>query len=214
MTAHQRLFVGIPVEPQVGSAIHTWATQSYASESVRVLTPTDLHVTLMFFPSVTLAGRERMIELVRQIVWKPVLASSGPTVRLGRNALAIMLELSSGDLNELDRRMLLCSVTPQGGQDLSSALATYDRLRAEPLGQLSLEQNQADWERRRRRLDRGLPLSLHVTFARTRADLVGAVPLHRFPTTTLGLNSLALYESHLRPEGSEYELLARAVSNS
>lgn len=214
MNASHRLFVGILVERQVASAIHAWATQCHVNEPVRVLTPANLHVTLMFFPSVTPASRERMIKLVRQTVWKPIPASTGPTVRLGRNALAIMLDMSSGDLDELDRRMVLCSVTPHDGEEASSAFATYQRLRAEPLGQLSLEQNQADWERRRRRLDRGLPLALHVTFARTRADSVETIPLHRFPTIALELNSLALYESHLRPEGSEYEVLARAECDS
>lgn len=119
MTASHRLFVGIPIEPQVAWEIHAWATQCFVNEPVRVLTPANLHVTLMFFPSVIPASRERMIELVRKIVWKPIPASTGPTVRLGRNALAIMLDMSSGDLDELDRRMVLCSVTPHDGEEVS-----------------------------------------------------------------------------------------------
>jgi|GEM_PF-6195320 len=198
-----RLFVGLPIPTPASSAIRKWAETIYEGQPVRLINENQMHSTLMFFPKVTDEKRNWMSTLIRQVHWDCLNASTGKTVRLGRGALAFELLLPESVTDELDDRLVRASIYGD--------FAYHDRLRTEPLGQLSLAQARPQWESRIRDHRHGRRLSLHVTFARFQDQKNDAIPLHQMQPFAIQLSQVALYESHLSPNGSYYEIISKTL---
>lgn len=172
-----RLFAGCPIDPDVAESVSTWAKGAFTDGGVRVVPAENLHVTLLFYPSVDSEARETLVALAGQVAWEPVPVATGKILAMGRSAIAIQLETERGNL------------------PWTEALAQMARLQgAQELGRMEGRQ-------RNRR-----SLALHVTVARTRRPMdLALIPPP--PRLAFLLDAFCLFESHLTASGPIYESL-------
>ena len=162
-----------------------------------------MHATLAFFPSVAAEKRQWMAEMVRSIRWDPLEALTCETYKLGRGALGLGFDLSENVELHLNRRLLRATTF----DNYESAL--YDRIESEPLGQLMLAQGEPELVRLYRDQRHG-PMPFHVTFARYKEKASEAIPLLPMSPLAIQLTRVALFESHLGPACSTYEIIAES----
>ena len=185
-----RVFIGMPVPPEVGEAIHAWALENYRS-GVRLIGATEMHVTLLFFASLSDQNLKAMIELVRQADMRPMRCETGEVEAHGHNALAVRLVARLEEQTRLSDELL-------GLEPIN------------PLGQLRHMLDDPERVRMRRRARHSQLPDLHVTFARLKRGEVVQGTLPQLTPMPVTLDRLALFESHLAPGGSRYEVLAEA----
>lgn len=94
---NQRLFVGCCLAPGQAEKVASWASVVLAGRPLRLIAASDLHVTLLFYPSVSDSLRSSMLDLVSQIPWSPLSVSTGRLVRMGANAVSLEL---NADISE------------------------------------------------------------------------------------------------------------------
>jgi 2'-5' RNA ligase len=202
-TSGHRLFVGLCIDLKSTASIRQWAESAYAGQPVRLVEEGQMHATVAFFPSVTDEKRQWIAEMVRSIQWDPLEALTCETYKLGRGALALGFELSENVELHLNRRLLRAT----NFDNYESAL--YDRLRSEPLGRLMLAQGEPELVRLYRDQRHG-PMPFHVTFARYKDKASESIPLLPMSPLAIQLTRVALFESHLGPAGSTYEVIAES----
>lgn len=181
MESH-RLFVGFPLEQEVASEMHAWAQEKYKSFNVKLVPAHHLHVTLLFFPSVSDEKKEWMADLIRQVDLHSVDSLTSHTVKLGMGALALELKIPQPNREELEAHLL------------RGAAAEPDA----PLSYLAREQGGVIHK----------TLRLHVTFGRCRKQDAKFVPLFPAPKLQVHIGRIALYESHLGKDEARYEIVA------
>ncbi len=205
-----RLFVGFCIDLKSTASIRQWAESAYAGQPVRLVEASQMHSTIAFFPSVTAEKRQWMAEMVRSIQWDPLEALTCETYKLGRGALALGFELSENVELHLNRRLLRGSFFYADYENQREGVSSlYDRLRSEPLGQLMLAQGEPELVRLYRDQRHG-PMPFHVTFARYKEKASESIPLLPMSALAIQLTRVALFESHLGPAGSTYEIIAES----
>ncbi len=200
------MFVGLSIDSLAASLIREWAEVAYEGQPMRLVDVGQMHSTLAFFPSVTDEKRIWMADLVRSIEWDAVGGTTGETILLGRGALALELVLPKAMAHHLDDRLVRTSDQPTW----EAATAYHARMQSEPLGQLILAQEEPQLEHFRRARHNGRGITLHVTFARYRKGTAHAIPIKPMPPIAIQLSRVALYESYLGPNGSNYEIIAES----
>ncbi len=90
-----RLFLGMPLPAEAAAILHEWA-QKHLPAYVRPVPLENLHVTLAFFGERSETELLELQSLVRGITWRGIQVRTGSLQRLGRNAIAIALDVTSG----------------------------------------------------------------------------------------------------------------------
>jgi 2'-5' RNA ligase len=174
--------------------------------------PENLHVTLLFFGSVDEAMRDRLAGLTQETVWKPISARTGELTAFGKSALALRLDVSNEQIEHLEDRLARASKAAPPGmpfEKIEEWARTWSRPE-DPLHQMALSIPEPDRIQKVRRQHQRRPLELHLTVARTKSRPPFELSEKRMPPIDLLLDRLVLYESHLGPEGSRYEVTAEA----
>jgi 2'-5' RNA ligase len=207
-----RLFLGLPIEPELAGGISAWATEELTG--VRIVPPENLHVTLLFFGSVDEATRDRLIDLTLEAVWKPIAARTGELAALGKSALALRLEVPHESIRHLEDRLARSChwSTNEPYQDEEGLLNRPALPKSDPLYQMALSIPEPERVQKVRRQRQRQPLEMHLTVARTKSRPSFELSEKRLPPIDLILDRLVLFESHLGPEGSRCEVLAEAKS--
>lgn len=201
--SRHRLFVGLCIDSKSTASIKQWAESAYAEQPVRLVGESQVHATSAFFPSGTDEKRQWIAEMVRSIQWEPLEALTCETYKLGRGALALGFELAENVELHLNRRLMRATTFD------NCERALYDRLWSEPLGQLMLAQGEPELVRLYRDQRHG-PMPFHVTFARYQEKASESIPILRMSPLAIQLTRVALFESHLGPAGSTYEVIAES----
>ncbi|RYG24058.1 hypothetical protein EON82_12015 [bacterium] len=204
-----RLFLGLPIDTGVAESISAWASSELTG--TRVVPSENLHVTLLFFGSVDEATRDRLIGLTQETVWEPIAARTGELAAFGKSTLALRLEVAEEQIERLEDRLARASkIAPPGMPfgEFEDWMRTWSRPE-DLLHQMALLVQEPDKEKKRRCQRQQRPLELHLTVARTKSRPVLELS-EKLPPVDLVLDRLVLFESHLGPEGSRYEVLAEA----
>ena len=172
---------------------------------VRLVSPEQMHVTLMFYPSVSSEKRDELVDLIRQVEWVPINANAVRLVTLRRNAVAIELGVSTDELEGFEDRL---------GRSIFRGRERFEYLKnlnSQPLAQLAFAQDQPELEKLRRRNAVQRPLQLHVTIGR--AGKTWTLSKHALDTPSIDivLARIALYESVTRPEGAVNHEIAAPI---
>ncbi|MCB8932524.1 MAG: hypothetical protein H6534_03685 [Chthonomonadaceae bacterium] len=184
-----RLFVGCPLPSGIAAEVHRWAAGAGLGPEARLVPAERLHVTLLFYPSVSDADLPFLSGLVRETVWAPIGVASGPVERFSMSALALVLKPDE----EVERALL----------DRMGGRVSPD----DPLCQLVCRLGDAEMERFRRTLRRGM--RWHVTIARLAPGGSVTSPPQP-PKWSFALDRLVLFESRLGAGGSRYTPLAES----
>lgn len=100
-----RLFVACFVPQNAATLLVDWAKEELSGLPVKMLKPEQLHVTLMFFPFVSEEKKVVLCDLMRQVKWNPVQASTGPLLLINRSSLAVSLKVEATELVLLEDRL-------------------------------------------------------------------------------------------------------------
>ncbi len=92
MESH-RLFVGFPIAADAALNIRGWAEEKYQDYDVKLVPTHHLHVTLLFYPSVSNERKKWMAGLIQRVDLPSMEAVSFRTVKLGMSALALELSV-------------------------------------------------------------------------------------------------------------------------
>ena len=214
-----RLFVGCPLPEDAATALADWASVELADEKVRLVPPDKMHVTLLFYDSVTPEVREELVGLMKQVSWEGVPVSTGARAAVSRGAVAVDLNGSPAQISFLEGRLARVS-----HHATEAHLHGSERRESDPLHHMAWYLSQVELERKWRR-QKGKTLALHVTVARIshpskwsslrEGQGVGDIPKSEPSRTTTSppalsftLDRIALYESFLENPGSRYEVIA------
>ena len=205
------MFVGLSIDPRAASSIRRWAELAYEGQPVRLVDASQMHSTIAFFASVTDEKWQWMAEMVRSVEWDPLDALTGETAKLGRRALVLDFDLSEEVARQLNCRLLRsdCSVRGTDENGKERVFSLQDRLCSEPLGQLILAQGEPELVRLWRDQRHG-PMPFHVTFARYKEKASESIPILPMSPLAIQLTRAALFESHLGPAGSTYQVIAES----
>ncbi len=197
-----RLFAGCPVPIETAIQIHDWAKVSLGHLPIRLVSPETLHVTLLFYAGVTSEVRDELVYLTSLVRWSPIPCATLEFASLGKSAIGFELNVATAQLFQ----------SPFAGfYDEDGAWRVSPQ--APPLVQMwgllsSKEHTRLYRSAKKRRSDKTRSHEEHhLTVARSKQQLnldsAGAQPTFRF-----SLDRFNLYESHLSPDGSRYEVLS------
>jgi 2'-5' RNA ligase len=173
-----------------------------------------MHMTLLFYGSVSPEVKSQLSDLVRNVQWNPLKVRVAGFAILGGSALTLKLVGEPEPVRDLEARL---AAGFRSYEDINERAPTD-----EPLGRMANLLDGPEWARmkaRTRSLERSQGqgvsrpqiLLLHMTVARLRKGSPGRQPKIAPPDFGFALERLCLYESHLGSGGSRYEVLASSM---
>jgi len=197
-----RLFLACPVRRDAADELYAWAVSHLDGLPAKLISPEQMHVTLMFFGDVNAERRDELVALLAEVNWGPILIETGKLEIYSHRSIGPRLDADDAALELLEDRL--------GRTCFFSAPEDFDKRfrRDDPLVKMSRFISVDDLEQKRRRQRQGTPLTLYVTLARLLKGSEVDVDSLPMPTLRFELERPVLLQSTLEASGVRHDALA------
>jgi len=197
-----RLFLASPVRRDAADELYAWAVSHLDGLPAKLISPEQMHVSLMFFGEVDAERRDEIVALLAEVTWEPILVETGKLEIYSHRSVGPRLDADHAALELLEDRL--------GRTCFFSAPENLrERFRADdPLVEMSRFISVDDLEKKRRRQRQGIPLTLHVTLARSIRGSEIDVDRLPMPTLRFELERPVLFQSTREATRARHDALA------